>query len=54
MGLEQALQEYADKFKDNFPIFYVNHLDEDEMVKLIKKCIKDGKPYEADYGEGVY
>jgi hypothetical protein len=55
MSLERALDMYADHFKDNFPIMAVRHMDEDEMIKMIEKAIKENKPYEADYDdEGVY
>ncbi|WP_156350807.1 hypothetical protein [Psychrobacillus sp. FJAT-21963] len=47
--MDNILQQYADKFGDNFPIMAVLHLEDAEIVKLIKKAIEDNKPYEAEY-----
>lgn len=53
--LDKLLQEYADKFGDNFPLVYVRHLEEKEIIELIKNAINKNEPYEADYSkEGTY
>lgn len=52
MNIDKALNEYADKFEDNFPIMAVMDLEEKEIVELIKKAIEKDKPYEADYEDG--
>lgn len=52
MNIEKALDIYSEKFEDNFPLFAVNHLDEAEIVQLIKKAIEQDKPYEAKYEDG--
>lgn len=53
--MDKLLQQYVEKFEDNFPIFFVRHLGEEEIKELIKKAIENNKPYEAGYEEqGVY
>jgi hypothetical protein len=47
--MDKKLNEYADKFGENFPLFFVGHMDEAEIIKLIDKAIKEDKPYEAEY-----
>ena len=51
--MDKLLLQYAEKFEDNFPIFFVNHLGEAEIKELIKKAIEDNKPYEAEYKEQI-
>jgi len=50
--LSEKLTEYADRFNENFPIFHLRHLDDGQIVKIIRKCLDDGKPYEPDYSDG--
>lgn len=38
--MDKLLLQYAEKFEDNFPIFFVNHLGEAEIKELIKKAIR--------------
>lgn len=53
--MDKLLQQYAEKFGENFPIMYLRHMNEAVLKELIKKSIKDNKPYEAEYdAEGDY
>ncbi len=36
--------EYFERFNVNFPTLCVRHLGEEEIIKLIKKCLDDNKP----------
>lgn len=45
--MEKALNDYSEKFNENFPMFLFRSADEDEVVKIINECITNDKPYEA-------
>lgn len=47
--MDELLWQYAEKFKENFPIFFVKHLSEEEIKELIKQSINANKPFQADY-----
>jgi hypothetical protein len=49
--LDKLLKQYVEKFEDNFPIFYLRHLDEKEITDLIKKAIEKNEPYIPEYHE---
>ena len=46
MTLEEALNRYADRFNENFPIMCMMGTPEGEIVDLIEKALDSGKPYE--------
>lgn len=46
------LEQYADKFNDNYPIYFVIHLDEAEIAESIQRAIDSNEPYVADYING--
>lgn len=46
MTLEEALNRYADRFNDSFPIMCMMGTPETEIIDLIKKALDSGKPYE--------
>lgn len=53
--MDKLLQEYVGMFNENFPFFSVSHLDEADIKEIIRKAIKENKPFEADYeDEGAY
>ena len=52
--MEEKLNQYAEHFGENFPIFIVRHLDENEVVKIIDECISNNKPYEVDSQDDVF
>ncbi|MBN8234721.1 hypothetical protein JF544_05645 [Halobacillus kuroshimensis] len=49
--MDELLQQYADMFKVNFPIFSVVGMDEAEIKRLIEKAIDSNEHYEAVYEE---
>lgn len=51
-SLNSLLLEYADMFNDNFPIMAFKATAEDEIIKLIKDCIDNNKPYNIKYDKG--
>lgn len=50
--LEKKMQEYEELFGDAFPSFNFMHLSPDEIIKMIDKCLEEGKDvYELGYAE---
>ena len=45
--IDKLLLEYADKFHENFPLMVVRFSD-DKLEKVLRECLKTGKPYEFD------
>ena len=43
--MENLINEYLQKFDENFPLFMFMNVNEDEVKRIIKKCIDEGKPY---------
>ncbi len=50
--LEQKLNEYAEKFDENFPVFFFRNSSEEEIIKKIDECLEAGKPFENDADNG--
>ena len=51
--MEQKLNQYAEHFGENFPIFITRGLSEDEIIKIIDDCIEQNKPYEVETDENA-
>lgn len=45
------LDQYVEKFGENFPIFGFNE-DNKTLEEAIKECLEKGEPYKAEYKEG--
>lgn len=45
--MDEKLNQYAEHFGENFPIFIVNNLTDDELIGIIDDCIKNNKPYDV-------
>lgn len=41
----KLLQEYLDKFDENFPTFMVMGIGDEAMIELLEKSIKENKKY---------
>lgn len=53
--LEKLLYQYRDRFDENFPIMVFRGTPDDELMRMIQKCLDDGKPIEVDLDdEAVY
>lgn len=46
--MEEKLEQYVEQFGENFPLFIVGNMDEDEIIKVIDDCIESGEPYEIE------
>ena len=51
--LFEYLQKYVKVFDENFPIYEFMGVDEDDVIKIIQKCLDSGKPYEPDTENGA-
>ena len=45
--VNKLLNEYVEKFGENFPLMIVR-LNDDELAEVLNKCLDEGKPYEFD------
>lgn len=41
----ELLQQYVERFNENFPLFTLMGLDDKEIEAIIQKCLDDGQPY---------
>lgn len=39
------IEQYTQRFNENFPLFMLKGRTEDELIGIIKDCLKTGKPY---------
>ena len=46
--LDKLLDEYQGQFEENFPLMLCRHMEDDEIINIIKKCLKDDEPYEPE------
>lgn len=44
--LDKMLDAYIEHFEENFPMMLCRHMEEDEIIKLIQKCIDNDEQYE--------
>lgn len=51
--LEALLNQYVKQFDYNFPIFAVREKGEDEIIKIIQKCLDENKPFITKCPDGV-
>lgn len=52
--LQSLLDDYVEMFNENFPTFMVVGMDEEEIVKIIEKCLKDKEPYKEYDKDVIY
>ena len=50
--MDKLLKEYEEKFGDQFPLMLCRGCDDEEIIEIIKECLKENKPYTV--GEGDY
>lgn len=51
--MDELLFQYADRFGENFPMFYARDMDDEEVSRTIQRCLDSGKPYTPDFEDGV-
>jgi hypothetical protein len=51
--MEILLEEYQDKFNENFPFFLVQDATDKQLIKLLKTAIKLNRKYTSDMGKDI-
>ena len=46
--LREKRDEYWECFGHSFPMLLCMSMEDDDIVRIIQKCLDDGKPYEPD------
>lgn len=46
--LDKKLTEYAEKFNENFPIFLMMGKSDEEIIRIIQKCLDNDHVYQTD------
>lgn len=47
-ALDKLLDEYKEKFKEQFPLMLCRTMDDDEIIEIIKECMEKGISYEPE------
>lgn len=45
---DKMLDEYQERFEENFPLMLCRHMEEDEIIEIIQKCLDDDEPYDPE------
>ena len=51
--MEILLEEYQDKFNENFPFFLVQDATDKQLIKLLKTAIKLNRKYTSNMGKDI-
>jgi hypothetical protein len=51
-GFWDLVKKYRKKFNESYPIFWMNHLSEEEQMDAIQDCLDKGAPIKPQYEEG--
>lgn len=51
--MNKLLNEYRNKFNEQFPLMLVMSMEEKEIEAIIKKCINEGKAYNPKLKENA-
>ena len=46
--MTELIQEYFDRFNENFPLFMVMGMEDEKVEALIRDCLDRGTPYRPD------
>lgn len=50
--MPELIEQYAEKFNENFPLFVLMGMDDEEVEAIIQECLDKGTPYRPpDLGE---
>ena len=49
--MDELLDQYMERFKENFPLFLVRHLDEADINAIIQRCLDTGQVYAPEVEE---
>lgn len=51
--LEILLEEYQDKFNENFPFFLVQDATDKQLIQILKTAVKLNRKYTSDMGKDI-
>ena len=54
MEFWDAMDKYKEKFDDQFPLYAVQDMEDDEIMAIIEKCLKENRPYTYGKQGAVY
>ena len=44
--MPELIKQYAEKFNENFPLFALMGLDDEEIEAILQDCLDKGTPYQ--------
>lgn len=45
--MEKLIKKYVERFNENFPLFMLGGMSDDEIKTLLENCLDKGEPYRA-------
>lgn len=51
--MDEKLDEYKELFGEPFPLMLVMGMGNDEIIKIIQRCIENGEPYDPDVPDDI-
>lgn len=52
-AFDDKLKEYADRFGQNFPVFFFRNKPETEIISQVEGCLKENRPFQVTEGGDV-
>lgn len=52
--LDKMLDEYQEHFEENFPLMLCRTMDDEEIIKIIGKCLENDEPYNPKLNKEAY
>ena len=49
--MDKKMQEYEEKFGEQFPLMLCRGCDDEEVIEIINECIISNKPYTVENGD---
>lgn len=46
--MEVLIKKYVERFDENFPLFMLGSMSDDEIKALIEDCLAKGEPYRPE------
>ncbi len=46
--MEKLIKKYIERFDENFPLFMLGGMSDDEIKALITDCLEKGEPYRVN------
>lgn len=46
--MEKLIKKYVERFNENFPLFMLGSMSDDEIKTLLENCLDKGEPYRIE------